>query len=75
MTPQEIQILVALVSGIFGAGVALGVSRTRDAGTRKDVNALGKIQRRDRWNHMLWDMVVTERREDRQRLADLMREQ
>lgn len=76
MTPaQGAQILLAAVSAIFGGGVALGFSRARDAGTRKDLNAVGKIQRRDRWNLMLALMVTTEKRADRQRLADLMREQ
>ena len=42
---------------------------------RKDTNALGKVVRRDRWNNMLAQMVIIEKREDRQRLADLLREQ
>lgn len=60
-----------LVSTIFAAGGAWVAFRQ----VRKDVNGIGKIQRRDRWNNMLGLMVITERREDRQRLADLMREQ
>ena len=76
MTPQLIvQMLIAAVSAIFGAGVAWGMMRTQAAAMRKDVNALGAIVRRDRWNLMMALFVTLEKRDDRQRLADLMRQQ
>jgi hypothetical protein len=59
-----------LAGVIFGAGGAWAVFLRG----RKDLNALGKIQRRDRWNLMLALMVTVEKREDRQRIVDLMRE-
>lgn len=59
-----------VVGAIFGAGGAWAIF----ARMQRDVNALGRVVRRDRWNHMLADMVIHEKREDRQRIADLMRE-
>lgn len=67
--------LLWLVAAIFTAGGILAKMRSDLAQNRKDINALGAIVRRDRWNKMLADMVTTESREDRQRLADLMRQQ
>ncbi|MGH9685303.1 MAG: hypothetical protein ACRD4S_17035 [Candidatus Acidiferrales bacterium] len=74
-TQVLLQILVAVASAIFGAGVAWGAMRAQGAAVRKDVNALGAIVRRDRWNLMMSLFVILEKREDRQRLADLMRQQ
>lgn len=65
------QFIWSLVLAIFGAGSLWG-SFLR---MRKDMNGIGRVMRRDRWNHMLAEMVRLENREDRQRLADLMREQ
>jgi hypothetical protein len=65
------KLVIWIVSMIFGAGAAWGAFKT----LRKDVNAIGQIQRRDRWNLMIAMLVITEKREDRQRLADLMRQQ
>lgn len=61
---------VWLAGAIFGAGGAWAVfSRMQ-----KDVNALGRGFRRDRSNLMLSLMVISDRREDREQLADLMRD-
>lgn len=69
--PIPAQILTWLVSAIFGAGVAWGAfSRMR-----KDVNGIGAATRRNHWNTLIALMVITEKREDRQRLADLLRQQ
>ncbi|MGH9716392.1 MAG: hypothetical protein ACRD4R_06665 [Candidatus Acidiferrales bacterium] len=58
------------IGAIFGAGGAWAVfSRMQ-----KDLNGLGRAVRRDRWNRMLADMVTTEKREDRERLAAMLRE-
>jgi hypothetical protein len=65
------QFIAWLVGGIFYAGITYAVILQ----LRKDVNGIGRVMRRDRWNHMLAEMVQLEDREDRQRLADLMREQ
>jgi len=63
--------LAYLAAGlIFGAGGAWAIFKR----VRKDVNGIGKIQRRDRWNRMLADMVTLEKREDRELLARMMRE-
>jgi hypothetical protein len=67
--------LLWIVAAIFTAGGILATLRLAVAQMRKDINALGATVRRDRWNNMLADMVTTESREDRQRLADLMRQQ
>jgi hypothetical protein len=64
-------LVVWIIGAIFGAGGAWAVFQRM----RKDVNGIGAVQRRDRWNSMLATMVVTEEREDRQRWADLMRQQ
>ena len=72
MSPQLAPGLAVWVIGvIFGAGGAWAIFLR----VRKDVNAIGAVQRRDRWNLMLALMVIHERREDRQRLADLLRQQ
>lgn len=73
--PLSPQLLTAAVGAIFGAGTVWGISRAHEAATRRDVNAIGGIVRRDRWNMMIALMVILERREDRQRLADLLRQQ
>jgi hypothetical protein len=65
------QFISWLVGAIFYAGITYAVILQ----LRKDVNGIGRVMRRDRWNHMLAEMVQLEDREDRQRLADLMREQ
>lgn len=69
-TSAAVNLGIWLVGVIFGAGITLAVVRQM----RKDVNGIGKIQRRDRWNTMLARMVITEIREDRQVIADLLRE-
>lgn len=69
------EVLVPIITVIFGAGGILAALRSKVDQSRKDINAIGMNTRRERWNKMLWEMVVTEKREDRQRLADLMREQ
>lgn len=56
---------------VFGAGGAWAIFMRM----RKDVNGIGAVQRRDRWNLILALMVIHEKREDRQRLADLLRQQ
>jgi hypothetical protein len=63
--------VIWLVGVVFGAGSAWALF----VRTRKDVNALGRVVRRDRWNHMLAEMAATDSREDRRLLADMMREQ
>jgi len=65
------QLIIWVVGVVFGAGGAWAMVRQ----TRKDVNAIGAIMRRDRWNLLIALMVTLEKREDRQRLADLMRQQ
>lgn len=75
MNSIDARIIVPLASGaiglIFGAGGAWAVFLR----VRKDLNAIGAVQRRDRWNSMLAQMVILGKREDRQRMADLMRQQ
>lgn len=71
MPPLTWQFIWSLVGAIFYAGITYAVILQ----LRKDVNGIGRVMRRDRWNHMLAEMVRLEDREDRQRLADLMREQ
>lgn len=70
-TSYLIQAAIFILGLSFGAGGAVYMARAN----RKDTNALGKVVRRDRWNNMLAQMVIIEKREDRQRLADLLREQ
>lgn len=74
MTPP-LQLMPWALGLVFSAGSLIAGMRLGQAQARKDINAIGKIQRHDRWNLMLAMMVVTEKREDRQRFADLMREQ
>lgn len=69
------KVAIWLIGLIFGAAVALTTMRLTIAQAKKDVNAIGAIVRRDRWNLLLALMVITEEREGRQRLADLMRQQ
>lgn len=69
-TSAAVNLGIWLVGVIFGAGITLAMVRQM----RRDVNGIGKIQRRDRWNTMLARMVITEIREDRQVIADLLRE-
>jgi hypothetical protein len=64
------QIGIWLLSTVFSAGVAWAAFGRM----RKDINAIGRIQRRDRWNAMLTTMVITEERKDREAIAALMRE-
>jgi hypothetical protein len=71
MPPLTWQFISWLVATIFAAGIAFAALRQ----LRKDVNGIGRVMRRDRWNHMLAEMVRLDNRDDRQRLADLMREQ
>jgi hypothetical protein len=72
LPPQIFTWLLSTVIGlIFGAGGAWAVFQRM----RKDLNGIGAVQRRDRWNSMLALMVIHEKREDRQRLADLLRQQ
>lgn len=70
MTSNEIGIALFLAGLVFGAGVR----EAAFARMKRDVNGLGKVTRRDRWNRMLADMVILERREDREQLARLLRE-
>jgi hypothetical protein len=69
--PIPSQILIWLVGVIFGAGAAWGTF----ARMRKDMNGIGAATRRNNWNTLIALMVITEKREDRQCLADLLRQQ
>lgn len=72
MNPAALIYPIWMLAGvIFGAGGAWAIFLR----VRKDLNALGKIQRRDRWNLMLALLVIIEKRDDRQRIVDLMRDQ
>lgn len=55
---------------IFGAGGAWAAFLRQ----RKDVNSLGRGYRRDRWNFMLAMMTMTDKREDRELLANFLRD-
>lgn len=63
-------LILWLAGAIFGAGGAWAAF----VRMKKDVNALGRIVRRDRWNLVLALMVTSDSRENRERLAELMRE-
>lgn len=75
MSSATLQIPLFLVTWatgmVFGAGGAWAIFLRM----RKDLNGIGAVQRRDRWNLILALMVIHEKREDRQRLADLLRQQ
>lgn len=70
MSPTEIYIGTFLFGLVFGAGIA----KSDLLRLKRDVNGLGKVTRRDRWNGMLAQMVILEKREDREQLARLLRE-
>lgn len=55
---------------IFGAGVAWA----KFLRLHRDLNGLGRGYRRDRWNFMLAVMAMTEKREDRELLANFLRD-
>lgn len=62
--------VAGFVAGIvFGAGGAWAVLQRM----RRDLNGLGRAYRRDVGNLTLWLLTVTERREDRELLARLLR--
>jgi hypothetical protein len=65
-----VTLAIWLAGAIFGAGGAWAAFLRM----KKDVNALGRIVRRDRWNLVLALMVMSDAREDRERLAELMRD-
>jgi len=74
--------LWALAGAVFGAGVAYGTARGKFFRLEKDVNGLGACMRenfrrvdRQLKNFSLGLFIILDKREDRQRLADLMREQ
>lgn len=74
------ELLVLLITVIFFAGIGWGAllrlqRDVKSKAERSDLNNIGAILRRDRWNMMIALMLVIDSREDRQRLADLMRQQ
>ena len=75
MSEVPAQLAVGIVSAIFGAGVAWGIVRSQGAQDRRDLNAIGATMRRYHHNMLIALMVITQDREDRQRLADLLRQQ
>jgi hypothetical protein len=74
------ELLVFLTTVIFFAGVGWGAllrlqRDVKSKAERSDLNNIGAMLRRDRWNIMIALMLVTDSRDDRQRLADLLRQQ
>ncbi|HWC97239.1 MAG TPA: hypothetical protein VG456_10825 [Candidatus Sulfopaludibacter sp.] len=67
--------LMGVAAGLFSAGrVYASILQNREKDHR-DLNAIGATVRRDRWNLLIALMVISDHREDRQRLADLLRQQ
>jgi hypothetical protein len=62
------------ISSIAGAIFALGVAWAVLRQTRRDLNGLGRRTKRVDTNLILWLLVVTEKREDRALLVELLRE-
>ena len=69
------EVLVLIITVIFGAGVTVAVLRSGLAQARKDINAIGMSVRRNNLNLMIALFVIMDSRDDRQRLADLLRQQ
>jgi hypothetical protein len=75
MSQLPSQVLVWMVGVIFGAGAWSMKNEMSIRQMRKDLNGIGANVRRTNWNLLVALMVITEKREDRQRLADLLRQQ
>jgi len=63
--------LIWIVGLIFVAGSLFANLKT----LRKDVNGIGNSVRRQQWNLLIALLVITDSRDDRQRIADLLRQQ
>lgn len=70
MNHVSAEVWIFAVGVVFGAGGAWAVFQR----LRKDVNGIGGILRRDRWNRTLEEMVQRDNREDRQRLFEALKE-
>jgi hypothetical protein len=64
------QLITWCIGLIFGAGGAWAMFRQ----TRKDLNGIGARTRRFERNLLLYLMVTTEKREDRDKLAQFLKE-
>lgn len=63
-------LIIWVVGVVFGAGATWAIFMR----LRRDVNGIGNIVRRDRWNRTLAQMVLLDSREDREQLARMLKE-
>lgn len=67
---QYTYLIIWVIGVVFGAGIGSATV----AAMRKDVNGIGNVVRRDRWNRTLAQMVLLDSREDREQLARMLKE-